>query len=1810
MLKWPLPEHEIIMSQNRIIAMNRTLKFAVVASIAAAALSVITMKAFFKNPSSSASTDSEGHRLVSLWSDYSAAERADRPEKQLEILTKIKREASAKHYAWDFYDAGEKYVRVGTSRNWKLRDSLSRAFMEEVEAFGEPVAVFMSKFASRQCSPDELLKYLKDNSHKLKTSHNQGFYSNAGIRYGRSVPGQFRSRFYTDDYGFALWSLLGSVRAAGFSESLIFNELSSYEGDSYPLGAFLGYLSASAEADKDARNEALKAFAGKYSGKAVALWAEKDLLNSDFHSLKESHGEEPYRQLYERCKAFERSRSSFSETEKAIVNEISEVSSLMGMLSAKSLNINVSDNQIKVFLRNLEQVEVTLAKEGTPSSVKPLAEKLISNPRRSFYVTDTVYMELPALPDGEYRVKARSGKTEASNTFQSYHISLAGRNDNRGYCIYAACWDSGEPVRKADIRMLKNGNVCVEAKGFEFDGFTPLPEDMLSKLGGRASYSLICSYLDRDGLERRSEELYIYGHGKDAREENTSFLTDIFTDQGAYNPGDSVKFKAVMYHADNKGFAETLPAGEKVVARLQDAEGNMVEEIRLETNEFGSVAGCFKLPVGRRNGWFTITVSDAMRRVRVDEFVLPSFDLSFDMNESLNLPGDTVSVTGKVESFSGHSLAGVKATYSVESWGRVISQGEVTIESDGAFKVEFPAEESSGWRAYSVSVKIADNTGETREYSKMIWTAGGLNVRAELLDAAPGRGELIDESESESHGRFVYNRGSRMYNVSGDNARISLKVANPDGGTVPVDVRYALADCSGKRLMESSAASGSVVDIDLSSYASGVYRFIAECSAVNSAGVAFSDSTRIDLMYLKESGTVLDAPVKDFLMVPETEVTDSIRIVAGNADGHPVWAVVEVFGPTGEILDRRFLFLKGERGAEGSLARLAFPYKSDYPEAVRLQVFYFRDGNEVTFSEEYRRAVAAVDFPLEWNSFIDRSVPGSECEVSLKTSPDAEVLAAVFDKSTETVAPNIWTKFSKGELHVPEIYVNAVCGRVGGHSYIFDYIEDNAVVGYGTTRSFRAKALAAAPTAMMDVASAEAVEEAAAPDIDSADGPDVREDFSTSLAFMPFLRPDNEGNLSFSFRTSDKLSTYYVSVYAHAKDMRNAVMRREMVVTIPVKLSVLPPEGIYSGDKLDLAVSLSSAAEVPVAGSLKLSVYYSADYQVNKPVREYKQSVEVPAGGSVASMFNLGEIACPGCPVPDTLGLKVVFTAVTEGGKFSDGVFVTVPVYPDVQTVTESHSAVYRSGDDKGKILESLRSAFVNGTSVGSEYKEISIMEMLEASLPSKVDPANDDVLSLSEALYVRKVAASLGKGNYGKAGLTDEMLMDKIFACRNADGGFSWFEGMRSSPVITAVILERFGKMRSAGLADLDLASSVKYLDSVQFSGRSAMPFWCGGIDDRQYMFVRSMYPEVAFAKPASGKDDGNRFRTFCKDAGEYLVPKKERGMNGYIMGKVRRVATLRNLLASDAGIALAKAWGLSLNVEKRVSASLDADILSLTEYAVDHRDGGVYYPNLVMPFRGLLESEAYAHSMLCDLLSGYAADYPESADAGRIADGIRIWLMLQKETQHWDADPAFVDAVNSVMNGSEAVKSTSVLVMTKSFEKPFAEVRAAGNGFSVRKRFFREVTVRKEHAAVGETPEEIIELQEIADGELLHVGEKVTMRCEIHNDENRSFVKVTVPREAAFRPVNELSGHYGLGVRPVRVNGWYSFMPQGYRNVKAMATEYYFDSYPEEDTVIEEELFVTRPGRFVAPAVEVESLYAPHYRANSAFYGTVLSE
>ena len=91
-------------------------------------------------------------------------------------------------------------------------------------------------------------------------------------------------------------------------------------------------------------------------------------------------------------------------------------------------------------------------------------------------------------------------------------------------------------------------------------------------------------------------------------------------------------------------------------------------------------------------------------------------------------------------------------------------------------------------------------------------------------------------------------------------------------------------------------------------------------------------------------------------------------------------------------------------------------------------------------------------------------------------------------------------------------------------------------------------------------------------------------------------------------------------------------------------------------------------------------------------------------------------------------------------------------------------------------------------------------------------------------------------------------------------------------------------------------------------------------------------------------------------------------------------------------------------------------------------------------------MESEAYAHALLCDLLAVSVIPGSDRESPAAIADGIRLWLMLQKETQHWDTEPAYIDAITSILDGSQAVLNTRVLALSGTYRAPFKDIKAAG--------------------------------------------------------------------------------------------------------------------------------------------------------------------
>lgn len=1777
--------------------------------VAILCLVAITTCAFVKRNGGQAAKD--GLVLTGLWKDYDAAVKADRPKEMLAVLDTIISKAKAGRLHYDFYHAASQRMTVAARRDWKQRDEFNVWLDKEVVEYDEPIVTFRHRLSKESAA--SMTDYVLVSKARLQAARNGAFYDDGLDELWTGLVG--------DDYEYALW-ILGVMRRSEKAMSL----LEEYVGGSYPKSAYLefrrivGRSYSYKEEGRAEKAEAMRSFARKYDGRAVSLYAKAVLLKDRFDSLSKVRPsssadlERSYKSLYADCLEVEKERLSYSKgIDKKIAGKMDDFKSLSQVLDKKEIDISFEKGVVVLRLRNLDKVKVEFVRDA--KSARPLIRKTITNPDNRFYLQDTVEVRLPVCDDGKYLFKVRNGKVAAKAEWTRQTLSIAHRADSEALRFFVADYLTGEPLEKVDLELVRSENTVAVVRDVALgkDGFTPLPEEIVSALKKGAVSYLVASYRDKDGFLHKTADHYIYGDAGSSsfvEKDASGTYCEVFTDKSAYNPGETVGFKAVLYRGDISRSLQTFGAGAGVKAELVNPEGKTLCDKDLKTNEYGSVAGSFDLPAEGRNGSFQVRITsgdlEVSKWIVVDEFILPTYDLSFDTADRLFIVGDTLEVSGKVFSFSGHPLSSAAVSYSLDRRDGTLASGQLTLEADGSFTVRFATKDHDYYGGFlNLTVKVVDSTGETKEFSKYVPVLDYFSLVADVTNASAG---AVEPSRKDGRGTPCMVSGDKAVVLFGAEDIMRNKM------TSPVEVSYSLTDASGEKVVSGKTFTGRTEEIALPK--AGLYSLEAESRIVREDGRKVSAKKQVMILRVDDTAVTLAAKVRNFFK-PVGDCADGwlrsgeeIKVQFGAGEG-PVWAVVELFGDKRQLLEHKIVYLDGKVGETGSVTFLTYNYKEDYPDAVRLMVRYFRDGTCSSFDKEFKRERSTLELPLEFSTFTDKALPGKEYSLTLKSAPGVEAVAAVFDKSSESISPNEWPTVRLSEFGAEMVYVTSSLGGVRGQ-VLYDEMLIGCAPRQAKVRGLGRNNASERVELMADSADGGYVESSAAPVLMmskaelaeeevTSQGVAVRSDFSSSLAFEPFLRSGADGRMFMKFRTSDRLSTFIVQVWAHTKEMRNACVRREVVVTVPVKVALVEPKYLYKGDKYVLRATVSNSSDKSVAGVAALHTYSSKDYEGSKPFASKTRGVTVPAGGSVAVEFEVDP------KDHDELGLKVVFA--DNAKTFSDGVFVSLPVREARQTLTEAHSAVLTAGADRDALVRRLESEFTGTTSKGAEVKEVDIRRMVLDALPSKVEPTGKDVLSLTEALYVRKVAASLGAKV--EVEMSDEALVERIKACLNAGGGFGWFEGFRSSPIVTAVVLERFAKMRDAGIdyGGIDADSSVKWLDSNQFLHGGVSPRWCGRLSMEEYAYVRSMYSSVPFdvsAQTRNEKSDYSRnFKDFRKEVKDYLLPsaKDGRGLDGQILAKTRRIKTLANLVGNDGGLALASSWGVRFSAASRMNQSIAADVQSLLEYAVPHVSGGWYYPNAVMPFRGLLAGEAYAHSMLCDLLS---SEYVGSAEvtsstedvtARQIADGIRLWLMLQKETQKWDVDPAFVDAVNSVLSGSADILATKVVSLTKTYTVPFSRIVAAGNGFSIERHFYKKVD-----GGNGKDGR-----LEIFPGMKLKVGDRITAEYRIWSQENRSFIRLTAPREAAFRPVDQLSGAYGWRLNPLSVAGAWSITPQGYRDVKSDRTEYWFDVYPEEKTTVAEDFYITQEGTFSAPVVTIESLYAPHYRANASFGGSL---
>ncbi|MBQ2006085.1 MAG: hypothetical protein II205_00800, partial [Bacteroidales bacterium] len=728
--------------------------------------------------------------------------------------------------------------------------------------------------------------------------------------------------------------------------------------------------------------------------------------------------------------------------------------------------------------------------------------KAVSNHSRSFYEIDTVYVELPAIADGRYSVVLNSGKISEKSTYHKHSLSIAHRTDAQGHEVYVADYMSGEPVRQYSLLLKNNNGAILAREEVSSDGgfYRISPSFYRIIKENRWSCYLSAQYTDEKGQIRSSEDIII--NISESRVRMPQLEAKILSDKGAYTPGETLYYKAILYYDDPDGKSQIIGKDEQIEVSLHDPDDNLVAKERLSSNAFGSVNGSFRLTKGLKGGRYRINVSHngkhlSSRVVQIDEFVLPSFELIWEEPDQLYFGGDSAVIKGHLKSYSGHSLVGAKVQLSILSGTETIVKEKLTVDSSSSFEKTITLPELKYHSSCQVEAIVTDLSGESLVFNNSLQVLGRLDVNCQIENEDTGRAQIKD-----SH--------SQVPIVSSDVLKLWTYCTSGFGDLSHPSLSLSYKIVSDSKTVSQGALKDNITSIDIHSLSPGLYKIVIDATVKATGGKEYKDTHSCEFLRINPEQKLPDLPLQCFFREPSEDGLD-LQIASG---GDPIWAVATLYGHGNSLLDSQLIHIgKGNR----SLQTISFEQKSHYPEDLNITVFYFKDGEAIKYRKDVHIPRASRHIPLSFVRFQDRTAPRSNYRFILQTQAGVECAVSIFDASSETIRSNRWSEIPLSTGNFEYSYYSSQCGsnncRVG-----FMAGQDMGGMGY-SARVMMSKANTSVESAIL-TDSTEEVRQEASP----------RSDFSTTLLWAPALRANLQGQVDFNLRTLDKTGRYIVNV--------------------------------------------------------------------------------------------------------------------------------------------------------------------------------------------------------------------------------------------------------------------------------------------------------------------------------------------------------------------------------------------------------------------------------------------------------------------------------------------------------------------------------------------------------------------------------------------------------------------------------------------------------------------------------------------------------
>jgi hypothetical protein len=1105
-----------------------------------------------------------------------------------------------------------------------------------------------------------------------------------------------------------------------------------------------------------------------------------------------------------------------------------------------------------------------------------------------------------ALPLGTYFLLATFPQEGYTNTMP---VAVGVVNTNVTYkrakgevLVWVTDMQSGAPLADQNIKLYVGDTLIAEGKS-DADGLLSLA---------------ITAEFDDKNLVVVSESVGRYGfwYANNAYYRRDPRDIYLYTDRPIYRPGETLYFKGVMRNQQGVDFStEGLPEQLRVIAQVNYGQERVFEGL-VTLNEFGSFTGEIVLadtvPTGELEILLTsVEDENGYNRfgsitARIAEFRVPEFQVNVSPAEDEIFSSDPTNVLVNGKFFSGGALSNAKITWYVQS-----SQGYFAYTGPGNYSFADDSYDGyfggygyyGGYGGYGGNI-VAQGEGQTDSEGNLLIALD--SAATANTDSRPAV-LTLEATASDESGQFISGRASftvhpsqvyvgvatdRYFGEEGEPLSVNLITVDKDSSPL---AGQAIALSIWERRWERTEVEGQfgvytwtqneyeVVTAELTSDAQGrasysftpptAGRFVIRASSMDLRERVHRSSRQIwvtgtTAVWWGEPSNALELQNDKDEYVPG----DIAEILIPVSLEGKSWLLV--------TLERDGLISREVIPVEGSTYVYRLPITEAHAPTVHVDVVLFHGIDEQNPNPVYRRGSRAISvdpahkrLSVTLTPSVKNAQPGETVEITVEArNPDgspaqAELSLVMTDAAILTLAaPNSGDPESHYYSYASRYVITGVM--------LENLIDGRADEAQEADKSARAAeeematdgmVMNAAPTA----SAAPSEESAGAYGGGGGGGPGfadiaIREDFQQTPLWAAQVVTNSDGLATVEVTLPDNLTIWNLSTRAFTLDTKVGAAETEVNSTLPLLVRPAVPRFFVVGDEVTLAmvVNNNSGADQTVQVKLEGTGFELLDGE------SLEKAVAIPADGRARVEW--------GVTILDVPGVDLTFFALGEDGyqdaakpALRTGEGDLIPVYRYTAPDTVGTAGVLR---EEGAITEGISIPPYADTDQGT------LTLQLDPSLAVTTIDALDYLRNFEHQCIEQTVSRFLPNViNYRalkSLGVDAPELeiqlreqidfgLKRLSESQNLDGGWGWFQGMDSSPYITAYAVWGLSEIQNAGYdinPNIIERAMPVILGDIQVLNADSQPWKL----NRQafYFFVLSRYGNPDWHPPQSDLD------------------------------------------------------------------------------------------------------------------------------------------------------------------------------------------------------------------------------------------------------------------------------------------------------------------------------------------------------------------